>query len=98
MLNIAFGQSKYYIDSLSDNTKRGLRQKVRRGEFPGIAPVGYLNDVRTKRIVVDKEKAPIIVEAFKLYAKNESILDDIAHFLETKGILSRRNKRFLCFG
>src|SRR3989338_7581620 len=34
MLNIAFGQSKYYVDSLSENVKRGLRQKARRGEFP----------------------------------------------------------------
>ncbi|MCD6402505.1 recombinase family protein, partial [bacterium] len=25
MLNIAFGQSKYYLDNLSENTKRGLR-------------------------------------------------------------------------
>ena len=32
MLNIAFGQSKYYIDNLSENVKRGLRQKLRRGE------------------------------------------------------------------
>ena len=94
MLNMAFGQSKYYVDSLSENTKRGLRQKVRRGEFPGIAPVGYLNDVRVKRIIVDKEKAPIIVEAFRLYAKNESILDDIAHFLASKGVLSRWDKTF----
>ena len=94
MLNMAFGQSKYYVDSLSENTKRGLRQKVRRGEFPGIAPVGYLNDVRTKKIVVDKEKAPIIVEAFKLYAKNNSRLDDVAHFLASKGILSRWDHRF----
>ena len=28
MLSMAFGQSKYYVDSLSENTKRGLRQKV----------------------------------------------------------------------
>ena len=28
MLNMAFGQSKYYVDSLSENMKRGLRQKV----------------------------------------------------------------------
>src|SRR5947209_2881838 len=34
MLSIMFGQSKYYVDSLSENTKRGLREKVRRGEFP----------------------------------------------------------------
>ena len=26
MINMAFGQSKYYVDSLSENTKRGLRQ------------------------------------------------------------------------
>ena len=36
MLNIAFGQSKYYVDNLSENVKRGLRQKVRRGEYPGV--------------------------------------------------------------
>ena len=56
MLSIAFGQSKYYVDSLSENTKRGLRQKVRREEYPGVAPLGYINDVRTKTIVVDKKK------------------------------------------
>ena len=39
MLSISFGQSKYYVDSLSENTKRGLRQKVRRVEYPGPAPV-----------------------------------------------------------
>jgi DNA invertase Pin-like site-specific DNA recombinase len=53
MLNIAFGQSKYYIDSLSENVRRGLRQKVRRGEYPGPAPIGYLNDPRIKQVVVD---------------------------------------------
>jgi DNA invertase Pin-like site-specific DNA recombinase len=40
MLSIAFGQSKYYVDNLSENTKRGLRQKVRRGEYPSRAPLG----------------------------------------------------------
>ena len=40
MLNIAFGQSKYYVDNLSENVKRGLRQKVRRGEAVGVAPTG----------------------------------------------------------
>ena len=34
MLQIAFGQSKYYVDSLSENTKRGLRQKIRNGVWP----------------------------------------------------------------
>src|ERR1700733_5030027 len=64
MLSIMFGQSKYYVDSLSENTKRGLREKIRRGEFPGLAPFGYLNDYRTKRIMLDRERAPLVKQAF----------------------------------
>jgi len=39
MLNIAFGQSKYYIDNLSENIKRGHRQKLRKGIWPSFAPL-----------------------------------------------------------
>ena len=92
MLNIAFGQSKYYIDSLSENVRRGLRQKVRRGEYPGPAPIGYINDPRTKTVVVDRKKAKIIKQTFKLYAQNNSCLEDISNFLAQKGILRRSGK------
>src|ERR1035438_459230 len=44
MLQVAFGQSKYYSDNLSENVKRGIRQKIRRGEFLTIAPIGYVNN------------------------------------------------------
>src|SRR3990172_4940446 len=29
MLNVAFGQAKYYVDNLSENIRRGMRQKLR---------------------------------------------------------------------
>ena len=93
MLNIAFGQSKYYVDSLSENTKRGLRQKVRRGEYPSIAPIGYINDVRNKTIIVDKKKSKIIKAAFELYAEGNARLEDVSDFLAQKGALSRSGKR-----
>ncbi len=92
MLNIAFGQSKYYIDSLSENVRRGLRQKVRRGEYPGPAPIGYINDPRTKTVIVDRKKAKVIKQTFELYAQNNSCLEDIANFLAQKGILRRSGK------
>src|SRR5690242_12611690 len=44
MLSIIFGYSKYYVDSLSENVRRGNRAKVQQGWFPGRAPFGYLND------------------------------------------------------
>ena len=93
MLNIAFGQSKYYVDSLSENTKRGLRQKVRRGEYPSVAPIGYINDVRTKSVVVDKKKAKVIREMFEFYATGNARLEDVSDFLAKRGILSRGGKR-----
>ena len=86
MLSIAFGQSKYYIDNLAENTKRGLRQKVRRGEFPGLAPIGYINDVRVHIIIVDERRAPLIRQAFEIYAVGDKRLQDIADFLASKGI------------
>src|SRR3990167_2715866 len=93
MLNIAFGQSKYYVDSLSENTKRGLRQKVRRGEYPSVAPIGYINDVRNKSIVVDRKKAKVIKAVFEYYATGNARLEDVSDFLAQRGILSRGGKR-----
>src|SRR3989339_1517213 len=93
MLNMAFGQSKYYVDSLSENTKRGLRQKVRRGEYPGLSPVGYINDSRTKTIIVDKKTAPVIRKAFELYAQGNETLESIGMFLAQNNLFAKNGKR-----
>jgi len=92
-LSMAFVQSKYYVDSLSENTKRGLRQKVRMGIFPSQAPIGYINDSRTKTIVVEKKKAKILRLAFERYVKGNQRLEDIATFLAKNGISTRSGKR-----
>ena len=92
MLTIAFGQSKYFVDSLSENTKRGLRQKVRRGEMPGLAPIGYINDPRTKTIVVDCKKASIVKQAFEMFATGKYRIMDIRDFLAGNGIVTRSGR------
>ncbi len=92
MLANEFNSSKQYVDNLSVNTKRGLRQKVRRGEMPGVAPIGYYNDLRTKTAKVDKRIAPIVREAFELYARGNKRLDEIADFMYAKGIQTRSGK------
>lgn len=92
MLSIAFGQSKYYVDNLAENTKRGLRQKVRRGEYPSHAPLGYINDLRIKSIVVDKRRSPLVKQAFELYAKGDQRLEDITDFFAKNGIKTRGDK------
>ncbi len=92
MLSIAFGQSKYYVDSLSENTKRGLRQKVRRGECPGPAPLGYVNDRLNKKILLDPKVAPIVIELFELFSSGQYTYDQMRIFLKEKGLTTRGNK------
>ena len=92
MLANEFNSSKQYVDNLSVNTKRGLRQKVRRGEMPGVAPIGYYNDIRTKTAKIDKKTAPIVVQAFELYARGDKRLDEIADFLYANGIQTKAGK------
>jgi site-specific DNA recombinase len=60
MLSIIFGYSKYYVDSLSENVKRGSRAKVERGWLPGKPTIGYKNEKETKTIVRDPEHFPIV--------------------------------------
>jgi len=86
MMSVEFGMANQYIRDLSVNVTRGLRQKARLGIYPSSAPIGYLNDPRTKTIVVDRKKAPLVRKAFELYAKNESRLEDVANFLFQYGI------------
>ena len=88
MMSVEFGMANQFIRDLSSNVKRGLRAKVKRGEFPSVAPTGYQNDVRTKRIVVDKEKSKVILSAFELYAKGNLRLEDISNFLFENGVKS----------
>ncbi len=66
MLQIMFGQSKYYSDALSENVKRGVRTKIENGWWPTIAPLGYRNDAETKTIAVDTKRFPLIRKMFDM--------------------------------
>ena len=80
MLNIAFGQSKYFVDNLRENVKRGLRQKIRNGVWPGWALVGYTNNPKTRSIDVDSTKAPKIQKLFEIYATGSYTLLSLANW------------------
>jgi len=92
MLQIAFGQAKYYVDNLSENVKRGIRQKLRRGEWPGWAPIGYTNNLRNHTIEVDKEKAPLIKKIFLEYLTGKYSLKDLKTLSLSLKLKSQRGR------
>jgi site-specific DNA recombinase len=66
MLSIIFGYSKYYVDSLSENIRRGNRTKLEKGWLPNLAPTGYLNEPETRIIITDPERFPLIKRMWEL--------------------------------
>ena len=92
MLSISFGQSKYYVDNLSENIKRSYRQKLKNGLWPQRAPVGYLNDKKTKSIVIDPEKAPLIKKTFEAYATGNYTISSLRKTVGDLGLKGNKGK------
>lgn len=92
MLHLSLGQSKYYVDSLSENVRRGLRQKIRAGVWPGLAPLGYLNDPHTHTIIPDPVKAPLVRKLFLRYAKGRSSYAQLIIAAKSWGLTTSRGK------
>jgi site-specific DNA recombinase len=68
--SISLGLAKYYSDAVSDNVKRSIEQKIRRGEWLAKAPYGYkniLNPDGTKGIIVHEYESLLVKKVFELY-------------------------------
>ena len=93
MMSVELGMANEYVRQLSENTARGLRQKARNGDFPGFAPIGYINNPAIKKIALHHKNAKIVKKLFELYATGKVSLKNLAEFLEKSGIKSRKNNR-----
>ncbi len=96
-LSIAFGFSKMYTDRLVEDIKRGIREKVRRGEFPGKAPVGYYNHPKTRTIEVDPEKFDTIKYFLEKFAKTDISQARLREEMYEAGIKSQKGKLLTFF-
>jgi len=71
LLMILGSQAKLENDNRGINVKRGLRTRVEMGLWPGVAPLGYLNQKlidKKCQIVVDQVRAPIVKKMFEKVA------------------------------
>jgi site-specific DNA recombinase len=88
-VNTAIASAK--IKGLSEDVRRGLRQKREMGWFPGYAPTGYVNSKIEKTIEIDPHRAPFVNKAFKLYDSGQYSLKALAKKLYSDGFRSRTN-------
>lgn len=71
LLMILGSQAKLENDNRGINVKRGLRTRVEMGLWPGVAPLGYLNQNRIDKkcqVIIDPQRAPVIKKMFEKMA------------------------------
>ncbi len=76
--SISLGLAKYYSDAISDNVRRALEQKLRKGEWLSMAPYGYKNVTNadgSTDVVIEEFKSCVVRKAFELYATSAYSLD-----------------------
>lgn len=86
--------AKNYIDNLSEEARKGMREKAEQGIWPTKAPLGYRNVVGPdgKNIIaVDADCAPIITRLFEWYATGQYSLKDISKRIRAEGLTYRRS-------
>ena len=97
MLTIMFGQSKYYVDSLSENIRRGNRTKREKGWLPNMAPLGYLNaksESGEKVIAPDPARFAILQKLWRLFLSGGYSVSQILDIANNKmGLRTVKRRR-----
>ena len=86
--------AKNYIDNLSEEARKGMREKAEQGIWPTKAPLGYRNVVGPEGkniIAIDPDCASIITNLFEWYATGLYSLKDVSKRVRQEGLAYRRS-------
>ena len=93
--------AEWYSNNLSAEIRKGQAQKLREGGWPTGAPIGYRNvreepgagQRRGRAVIVPSEQAPLVREAFELYASGGWSIPLLAEEMRRRGLRNRRGGR-----
>jgi site-specific DNA recombinase len=97
MLGIMFSQSKYYVDALSENIRRGNRTRRASGWPTSTVPQGYLNGrspAGEKIVIKDEQRFPILRRLWELFLSGAYSLPQLRDMASSEmGLRTRKMKR-----
>ena len=75
-----------FIRNLREESKKGIRGRLKQGLYPGRAPLGYLNNGRGQPKTPCPEKAPLVRDMFKLYATRQYSMRGLQAEMNQRGL------------
>jgi site-specific DNA recombinase len=87
-LDIRVVFAKNYIDNLSEEVKKGQKEKIAQGWLPTKPPLGYktIGEEGRKIHILDNAIAPLVKEMFEIYATGEYSLERLTKLMYEKGL------------
>lgn len=90
-INVVF--AKRYVENLSLEVKKGYQESISQGRFPRPAAIGYLDTGQGIK-EIDPVYAPIVIEAFEMYATGDYSMDSLVEILRKKGLRTKRGQKY----
>lgn len=87
--------AKNYTDNLSEEVKKGQKEKIAQGWLPTKPPLGYttIGEKGHKTHIVDADTAPYIKNMFEMYATGEQSISAITTMISDKGFRTRMGNK-----
>ena len=88
--------NQYFSDALSEKMKDRSAASVRAGRWPWAAPLGYVNDLKLSNganIKPDPSSAPLVREAFELYATGQYTKIQVLKIITARGLKTKRGQK-----
>lgn len=81
---------EYYVLNLSENVKRGKKEKASRGEYQGGTPFGYFYDKNTQNLIPNDNTKEYVKFIFEEWIKPETTICGLAKKLNILGVKTVR--------
>lgn len=97
MWNMKVSVAQFYADNLSEEVKKGQKEKIAQGWLPAKPPLGYKNVTVDKHViqVIDTDKAPLVKKIFELYATGDYSLKRLTEHMFKKKLRTRGGNKLV---
>lgn len=100
MWSMGVMMAQSYVDSMRDNIKRSIDHKIMHGEWPALAPLGYLN-IRNEKgrsdLIIDPERGLLVRKLFQEYSTGLYTIPELTKKAKVWGLKGKgKNQTPLC--
>lgn len=89
LFNMSAAVARFYSAQLAERTSLGMLTKCRKGLYPSLAPLGYVNVKEPPCIVPDPIRANLVRQLFEHHARTGVSLSSLVDWASERGLTTR---------